>query len=440
MSEDDQFNQAFGKHTRISLSSRKYINDMRQLARRVKDFTLKRSDADRFTDQAWRLLGRYIANNTHLEKITLNDCGISNEKMASLFYELTYSTSLRQLDLSVNSFGMDGLRSMVPLLNDTNLSYLRLSHNNNINTECFELLIQTLHGRPLQSRFLKSLIIGSCNITNISALETHNLPYLQTLVLTGNNIGREGFITISNLLQQESNLDALHLLNVGMGDEEAEILANSLNHNTKLNSLDLQRNNITERGYKAFLKLLVDMSSIKSTYNSNHTLTYLWLRRRADTTMIRHINLAVELNRQHRSSRVAGKAKVINYQLYSNKRKEMCHVQGIEYRSIGNVFTDIEPTLLPRILALIGENHGQREFYRALIQMVPDLMSCVDTSGMMKALLVKNKAQADSLRQQANALMQQASVITAENSQLSGRLAARESGDSHYSTTEKELK
>lgn len=32
-------------------------------------------------------------------------------------------------------------------------------------------------------------------------------------------------------------------------------------------------NNITEKGFVAFLKLVVDISSIENTYNSNHTLT-----------------------------------------------------------------------------------------------------------------------------------------------------------------------
>ena len=80
MYEDEQFNQAFGEHTRISPTRRNYINRIRQLFR-VKEFSLYRSDADRFTDLAWRLLGRYIANSNHLEKITLSRCGITNEKI-----------------------------------------------------------------------------------------------------------------------------------------------------------------------------------------------------------------------------------------------------------------------------------------------------------------------------------------------------------------------
>ena len=73
MSEDDeQFNQSFGEHTGISKVLRNYINDARQLSSpRAKSFSLYHYDTRRFTNQAWRLLGRYIANNNRLEKVDL---------------------------------------------------------------------------------------------------------------------------------------------------------------------------------------------------------------------------------------------------------------------------------------------------------------------------------------------------------------------------------
>ena len=95
-----------------------------------------------------------------------------------------------------------------------------------------------------------------------------SIRYIQ-LTRSTNNIGREGCITISNLLQQEgSTLTEVYLLGTSMGDEEAELLATSLKHNTTLESLYLQNNNITEEGKRAFLKLLVDVSSIESTYTT----------------------------------------------------------------------------------------------------------------------------------------------------------------------------
>ena len=72
------------------------------------------------------------------------------------------------------------------------------------------------------------------------------------------------------MLQHEgSTLTHLNLASTGMGDEEAEILADSLKDNTTLKELNLgnsnknlgNNNNMTRRGRLALLKLLVDISS-----------------------------------------------------------------------------------------------------------------------------------------------------------------------------------
>jgi len=131
-SEVQQFNQAFGEHTGISQTRRIYINDVRQL-QRVKNFSLQRSDANHFTDLAWRLLGRYIAKNNHLNKIDLDCCGITNQNMSSLFSELVSSTSLTSFRLVGNSFGLVGVRSMISLLqNSPKLTTLYMGANTNI--------------------------------------------------------------------------------------------------------------------------------------------------------------------------------------------------------------------------------------------------------------------------------------------------------------------
>ena len=52
----------------------------------VEEFQLRIYDTSRFTDQAWRLLGRYIANNTHLEKVDLHRCGITDQKMQHHYF------------------------------------------------------------------------------------------------------------------------------------------------------------------------------------------------------------------------------------------------------------------------------------------------------------------------------------------------------------------
>lgn len=257
--EERQYQQAFGVHTGISEACKEIVKNS--------------EDTENFTNQAFRLLGQYIANNTILENINLCVCRLTDEKMASLFSELTHSTSLINLNLSVNSFGIEGVRSMIPFLqtqNSPNLSTLFMG-GNNINLECFMVLVSALNGTSIEK-----LYFLNCNITDISALETYTLPRLKELILNGNHVGRDGCRILSNLLQKDrSTLKELYLINTGINDEGAELLANSLKQNTTLKKLHLSSNNgITEKGCKAFLKLLLGVSStIESTYKSNHTLT-----------------------------------------------------------------------------------------------------------------------------------------------------------------------
>ena len=87
----------------------------------------------------------------------------------------------------------------------------------------------------------------------------------------------------------------------------------------------------------------------------------------------------------------SGRAKVIKYQLNSQTLKELCHLQGVEYIP-GNIFSDIEPVLLPKILALIGSEHGQSELYTALVHTAPHLLSYIDRKALINNEMEKVEA------------------------------------------------
>ena len=322
---------------------------------------------ENFSDLAWELLGGYIANNKYLEEIHLTGCHLTDSNMCHLFKNWKRAGSLKRLDLSGNEFGIDGIRSMVPFLkNSRNLSKLDISENRNINSECFSLLVEALHA----GGSIEILQLCGCNVGDIAALEKCVLPHLKILLLSSNNIrslptslenytnledlylrnnkiGKEGCRSIAKLLQKEgSRLRELDLADTGMSDEEAEILADSLKHNTTLISLYLVKNNFEEKGFVAFLKLLNDMSSIDSTYNSNHTLTLLTLTNSTNATIQewkKHIDCAIVTNQRHRGNpHAAGRAKVIETQLNSQKREELSRLQGIGY-SYRSIFANTEP-------------------------------------------------------------------------------------------------
>ena len=463
--EDEQFRQVFHGECDIGEECLDTIGNIKNNYTNTTDLHIN-SNEEIITYLGWRLLGRYIANNTHLIRIALEG------PVETLFESFVRSSSIELLVLDSNYFGINGVRSMIPFLqNSPQLVDLTISDNNNINTECFELLVGTLHNNTC----IKRLILPNCNITNISALETNNLPNLNTLSLAGCNIRREGCIIISNQLQKEgSTLQGVYLNNTGMGDEEAELLVTSLRHNTKLELISLARNEgITERGCVAFLKLLNDVSSIESTCHSNSTLkTCIISTLQYDRAeMSREVSffqgrgtlILIEEACNDNQKIDAGKAKVIRSHLNSQTLKRLCNLQGTEY-SYSNIFADVEPVLLPDVLALIGDRHGQSEFYTALIQTAPDLLSYIDRKALIRDVITKNTARAAALSDEFESkvteyqaeferkmaalkadhegktdalkteFMGQTSRLTTENNELSNRLALIDLGDIKHSS------
>ena len=88
--------------------------------------------------------------------------------------------------------------------------------------------------------------------------------------------------------------------------------------------------------------------------------------------------------------------KVIKTQLNSNKRKELCCLQGVDY-SYESVFSEIEPLLLPEILSLVGGKYGHDELYRMLIATAPDLASIISRQAVIEQKLVEIKARMSEL-------------------------------------------
>ena len=296
--------------------------------------------------------------------------------------------------------GLAGIQSMVPFLkNSRGLIHLRVGNNPGINSECFRLVVEALDGGPINMLNFDSCsisdisVLGDCFLPNVCSLELSNhsvtsVPSLDKYTnledlwfcgKVGTDIGIDGCRSIAILLQKEGcSMQNLNLNHCGIGDNEGggEILANSLKRNNSLELLNLYSSKMTERGCSAFLKLLNDISSIESTYTSNHTLTRQLMF--PYPAINNHAGSALRLNKRHEGdAHAVGRAKVIATQLKSNTRRELCQLQGIDY-SFESVFADVEPILLPEVLALVGGNHGQSELYLMLMAAVPDLASIVE--------------------------------------------------------------
>ena len=156
-----------------------------------------------------------------------------------------------------------------------------------------------------------------------------------------------------------------------------------------MTNLDFGRNNITEIGYRTVLKLLNDVSSIDNTYKSNHSLTkvngaYIGKHDTPKMKKIkRHIDSALQMNRQYSDNAYTGKVKVIHTQLNSANRMELAKVQGIDY-SYESLFSGVDPIVLPEVLALVERNCTHSVLFRMLVAVVPDLASLVNKEAALK--------------------------------------------------------
>ena len=432
--EERQFEAAFG-NTQLGIR----VNRIRNNDPDLHTLHLDRRDAYVLSDPAWELLGQYIANNNYLKSIYIYS-SLCDSKASILFNALAGGncSSLKIIHLSENNFGIAGVRSMVHFLqNYRNLSNINLSTNNNIDTAAFELLIRAIHGSPI-----KKLSLDGCSINDVSALGNSSLPLLQslhleenniqsisalenytqlqTLNLSGNNIGIDGCRTLSHLLQNEdSSLHTLDLNNIKIDGEGAEIIANSLKHNTKLESLDLDGNSkITERGFKAFLKILTDVSSIENTYNSNHTLTELFLSSDdVDDDVDDNIRWHID-NMLENSGNNPGRRKVIDYQLNTTDRTELANLQGITCTN-NSVYAQIDPVALPDVLSLVGRQCSQNDLYCALVATASDLTSLVNKPVAIKEKIEKKKERIAHLTVEYNTKV---GALTAEINELNEEL------------------
>ena len=388
--KDKVFMQAFDNTSGISKECRNEISKIKGGSSTCTSFYLRESDASHFTNDAWKLLGNYLANSNVLKCVNFNQAHMNTSRMTPLFRELTKSDSIKSLSMystqwEPNSF--DYKDHMIPFLQNSNLLFLNL-YGNSISTDGFELLVKTLEGGSI-----KELRLDQCDIGSISALEDCTLPDLEELHLSRNNITTipslnnhkrlymldldYNKISKPKLLHSEG-LKSLSLSGNNIEDDGIDELANSLKHNTSLTELKLMNNKLSDMGLCPLLKLLNDVSSIGSTINSNHVLTSIRsfafsdIRDKTDTPTKKEVRkLIKDATRINSKSSNPGRDKIIQTQLNSTKRHKLAHLEGVSAESL---LSEDESFILPEILSLVAETQGQNELYHMIVEVVPYLM------------------------------------------------------------------
>eukprot|EP00984_Skeletonema_dohrnii_P009227 scaffold3521_cov151-Skeletonema_dohrnii-CCMP3373.AAC.9 len=270
------------------------------------------------------------------------------------------------------TFGVSSVRSMVTFLqNANNLVVLNLN-DNYLRSEGFNVLFRTLSNSPI-----KELYCGGCGIESIEIGNNYIPQHLKFLQLGNNSISTDGCRAIAKLLQvgNDATLTTLWLFHNKIDDDGVEILVDALQSNTSLKTLNLRENNgISDQGKISLLRLVIDISSIGATLQSNHTLHNIGISS-LSSSMHRLIQHTVAVNQGFVSDpESVGREKVIETQLHSETRAALCRLQDVDH----SVFSEIDPLHLPEILSLIAQRHRHGEFYTALSSSIVTLFSTVN--------------------------------------------------------------
>jgi len=101
----------------------------------------------------------------------------------------------------------------------------------------------------------------------------------------------------------------------------------------------------------------------------------------------RHLNFALSKNRHYHH---AGKEKIIHYQFNHLNRTALATLLSATPPTHNTVYAQIDPIVLPDVLALIGGNCTHSDMYLALIATASDLTSLVNKPAVFKERMDKN--------------------------------------------------
>ncbi|KAK1746256.1 leucine-rich repeat protein [Skeletonema marinoi] len=221
------------------------------------------------TDKDWVQCGRDISNNCYLDTLSVREGVLDDRTMTSFFQGLTRSSSLKFVEFIENGFGVAGVQRMVPFLHNSKSLKTLFVNENTIGSEGFNALWRALRDSPIEKLY--------CAICGINAIEIDmdDLPkQLVYLNLYDNDINTDDCRELAKMLRGgKSTLRDLRLGGNRIDDEGVAILASALQKNTSLERLHLDENEgMTAEGLVLLLTLVCDISSIKATLQSNHTL------------------------------------------------------------------------------------------------------------------------------------------------------------------------
>ena len=281
-------------------------------------------------------------------KLYLHDMELPNEVLELLSKALE-STYFNRLVLENNVFGQCGIDFALKYLKSNCILKKFFVYDNPFeNMKDIKQLCQTVEEHPS----IETLAFCGCCSEGVDGYEVLKMVMnagkykLKVIDLSNNNISTGGDTFVSEFLSSNHMLATLCLRYNQFDDNDAVMMANALNYNTHLRTLDLRGNSKMKRaGWEALRKAEFDGTSLNSAADSNHTCCIGYPSgdseiRGLDTTEMNG-NLAFDQTFNERSAR----------------QKKVYSVLSSRNRNCSNVghFDDIPVELLPDMLSTIQQ-------------------------------------------------------------------------------------
>ena len=177
-----------------------------------------------------------------LRKVSVNDCGISNEGAKSLANVLHHNSTIHTLNMWGNEIGDEGAIALADALHhNCTLKLLNLSSNSIGNKGVSALADALHHTSTLQSLYLSNNRITGKGAVGLAEALQHNCT-LQSLDLSRNRITDEGAVALAGALLKSQSLQRLDLDgNSGIGDRATGKIVEALTQNPSINRVYLPK-------------------------------------------------------------------------------------------------------------------------------------------------------------------------------------------------------
>ena len=246
--------------------------------------------SNRISGEGAVALAGALHHNSTLQSLVLYSNNIGDDGTVALADVLHHNSTLQTLNLTSNSIGDDGAVALADALHHNSaLQSLVLSNNMITDDGAVALAEALLENQSLQSlyvygndgigdratgEFVEALtqnssinkvgLPGRCKEYAIKCPNYYQIHTKLSFI--------EGAVALADSLQHNSTLQSLDLSNKGIDVEKAVALADSLQHNSTLQSLDLSNNSIGDKGAVVLADALHHNSVLQSLYLSNNSI------------------------------------------------------------------------------------------------------------------------------------------------------------------------